>query len=75
VKLVFSGDLGQPRGRWCATPPIEDADVLVVESTYGNRNHRSMPRRPTSWSKRSRHARAPPRQRHRPAFALGRTQD
>ncbi|HEU0204332.1 MAG TPA: MBL fold metallo-hydrolase, partial [Burkholderiaceae bacterium] len=42
--LVVSGDLGD------ATPLMvrdrdaaEAADVLVVESTYGNRNHRSMP--------------------------------
>lgn len=40
-KLVFSGDLG-PRG----TPilrdptPVRDADLLLMESTYGNRNHR-----------------------------------
>ena len=40
-KLVFSGDLG-PRG----TPilrdptPIREADLLLMESTYGDRNHR-----------------------------------
>ena len=40
-KLVFSGDLG------CATAPlmappvtIDDADLVLMESTYGNRNHR-----------------------------------
>jgi metallo-beta-lactamase family protein len=43
VKLVFSGDLGQPARPLVRDPtPIEAADVLVVESTYGNRNHRSM---------------------------------
>jgi metallo-beta-lactamase family protein len=42
-KLVFSGDLGQPARPLVRDPtPIEAADVLVVESTYGNRNHRSM---------------------------------
>lgn len=42
-KLVFSGDLGQP-GRPVLRDPefISDADVLLVESTYGNRLHRSL---------------------------------
>jgi metallo-beta-lactamase family protein len=42
-KMVFSGDLGQPGLPVVADPtPIEDADVLVVESTYGNRDHKSL---------------------------------
>jgi metallo-beta-lactamase family protein len=42
-KLVFSGDLGQPARPVVRDPqPIEDADVLLVESTYGNRLHRSL---------------------------------
>jgi len=42
-KLVFSGDLGQPgRPIVCDPTPIEEADVLVVESTYGNRLHRPL---------------------------------
>jgi len=42
-KLVFSGDLGQPGRPIVADPArIEEADVLVVESTYGNRNHKSL---------------------------------
>ena len=42
-RFVFSGDLGQP-----ARPVVRDAetveaaDVLVMESTYGNRLHKSM---------------------------------
>lgn len=42
-RIVFSGDLGQP-----ARPVVRDpetvglADVLLVESTYGNRLHKSM---------------------------------
>lgn len=42
-KLVFSGDLGQP-GRPIVhdATPIQQADVLVVESTYGDRQHRPM---------------------------------
>jgi metallo-beta-lactamase family protein len=42
-KLVFSGDLGQPGRPIVADPtPIEQADVLLVESTYGNRDHKSL---------------------------------
>lgn len=42
-KLVFSGDLGQPGRPIVRDPtPIDAADVLVVESTYGNRLHRPL---------------------------------
>jgi len=42
-KLVFSGDLGQPGRPIVRDPtPIEQAEVLVVESTYGNRLHRPL---------------------------------
>lgn len=42
-KLVFSGDLGQPGRPVLNDPtPIDDADVLFVESTYGNRLHRRL---------------------------------
>lgn len=42
-KIVFSGDLGQPARPVVRDPVrIDEADVLLVESTYGNRNHRSM---------------------------------
>ncbi|MCC6916563.1 MBL fold metallo-hydrolase [Nitrosomonas sp.] len=42
-KIVFSGDLGQ-RGHPIVRDPtlIQEADYLLVESTYGNRCHRSM---------------------------------
>ncbi|MDT3683663.1 MAG: MBL fold metallo-hydrolase [Pseudorhodoplanes sp.] len=42
-KLVFSGDLGQPGRPILRDPsPIEDADILFVESTYGDRRHKSL---------------------------------
>jgi len=42
-KIVFSGDLGQPARPLLRDPtPILDADYLLVESTYGNREHKSM---------------------------------
>ena len=44
LKIVFSGDLGH-RGKPIMRDPtmIEDADALILESTYGDRNHRTMP--------------------------------
>lgn len=42
-KIVFSGDLGQPGHPIVRDPTfIKEADYLLVESTYGNRCHRSM---------------------------------
>ena len=42
-KLVLSGDLGQP-GRPILQDPagVESADVLVLESTYGDRDHKPL---------------------------------
>ena len=40
VKMVFSGDLGQPDQPILRNPEyINDADYLIVESTYGDRLH------------------------------------
>ena len=42
-KLVFSGDLGNSYAALLRDPAIvEEADVLLLESTYGDRNHRPM---------------------------------
>lgn len=42
-KLVFSGDLGNSNAALLRDPDtIEEADVLLLESTYGDRNHRPM---------------------------------
>jgi metallo-beta-lactamase family protein len=41
-KLVYSGDLGQARPSIHRSPQfIDDADLVLLESTYGNRDHRS----------------------------------
>ena len=42
TKIVFSGDIGE-RGRPILHDPsrVDSADVLVMESTYGDRDHRS----------------------------------
>ncbi len=40
TRLVFSGDLGRPDDPIMNPPtPLEGADYLVLESTYGNRKH------------------------------------
>ena len=41
--VVFSGDLG-PRGAPVISDPVpfEKADAVIMESTYGDRNHRSL---------------------------------
>ncbi len=41
--LVFSGDLGQPGHPIVRDPAaVQEADLLLVESTYGNRLHKGM---------------------------------
>lgn len=42
-KVVVSGDLGQPGRPIVRDPkPILDAEVLLLDSTYGNRDHRPL---------------------------------
>ena len=42
-RLVFSGDLGNSCAALLRDPvKVEKADVLIMESTYGDRDHRSM---------------------------------
>ncbi len=76
-KLVFSGDLGQPARPLLQDPtPIHQADVLVVESTYGNRLHKTMEATEDELVEALEHT------LHRkggnvviPAFSVGRTQE
>ena len=40
TRLLFSGDLGRPNDPTMLPPqPVQHADYLVIESTYGNRRH------------------------------------
>jgi metallo-beta-lactamase family protein len=40
TRIVFSGDLGRPNSPTMLDPtPMQQADYLVVESTYGDRSH------------------------------------
>ncbi|MDR1472490.1 MAG: MBL fold metallo-hydrolase [Synergistaceae bacterium] len=43
MKIVFSGDMG-PRDAVMERPPsvVEEADYVVIESTYGDRYHKSL---------------------------------
>jgi metallo-beta-lactamase family protein len=76
-KLVFSGDLGMAGRPILNDPtPIDEADVLLVESTYGNRLHKSLPETVEELA----HAVNDTLTRKKgnviiPAFAVGRTQD
>ena len=77
TKFVFSGDLGMAGRPILNDPtPIETADVLVVESTYGNRLHKSLAETVDELA----HVVNDTLTRKKgnvviPAFAVGRTQD
>jgi metallo-beta-lactamase family protein len=76
-RLVLSGDLGQP-GRPILRDPyrVTTADVLVVESTYGDRNHKPLD---ATIDELAEAVRRTLEQKHGnvlvPAFAVGRTQE
>ena len=76
-KIVFSGDLGQPGLPVVADPtPIEDADVLLVESTYGNRDHKNLPQTLDEFAYALNHTLFSRKGNVViPAFAVGRAQD
>ena len=76
-KLVYSGDLGQPSRPIVKDPAaVDKADILLVESTYGNRMHRGMDETVNELVETINDTL---HRRHGnvivPAFALGRTQD
>ncbi|MFP5410181.1 MAG: MBL fold metallo-hydrolase RNA specificity domain-containing protein [Gammaproteobacteria bacterium] len=76
-KIVFSGDLGMPARPLLQDPThIIEADYLVVESTYGDRNHKSIEATQDELVEAITHT----LERKGgnvvvPAFAVGRTQD
>lgn len=75
-KIVFSGDLG-----YAAAPVMDDparlteADLVLMESTYGDRNHRSFDDTLQELTDIFRQASAHWGNILIPAFAVGRTQD
>ncbi|TBU86370.1 MBL fold metallo-hydrolase RNA specificity domain-containing protein [Phytopseudomonas dryadis] len=75
-RIVFSGDLGAPDApilRPCVPPPR--ADILVLESTYGDRLHEDRSTRRQRLEQVIEHALADSGTVLIPAFSVGRTQE
>ena len=76
-KLVFSGDLGMPNRPVLRDPEkvVAEADVLLIESTYGDRQHRSLPETEDEIVAAFERTRAAHGNLVIPSFAVGRTQE
>jgi metallo-beta-lactamase family protein len=75
-KLVFSGDLGNSQAALLRDPDaIEEADILLVESTYGDRDHRSMEETLQEFEEVIEEASENGGNILIPSFAVGRTQE
>lgn len=75
-KLVFSGDLGNGNRPLIKDPEyIRDADYVIMESTYGNRNHETPPDYAHLLADVIRDTFARGGNLVIPAFAVGRTQE
>lgn len=76
VKVVFSGDIGHAGKPLIKSPQfIEDADYVVMESTYGDRIHASMPDFAGELAKLIEDTFARGGNVVIPAFSVGRTQE
>lgn len=74
--LVFSGDLGNPDTSLMPEPTqLRHADVVVMEGTYGDRNHRSFDDTIVEFEQVLAQAAADGGNILIPAFAIGRTQE
>ncbi|MCC4263105.1 MBL fold metallo-hydrolase [Oceanimonas baumannii] len=75
-RIVFSGDLGAPHSPLLVPLQVpERGDVLVLESTYGDKNHESRVDRRLRLKAAVEHALEDGGTLLIPAFSLGRTQD
>ena len=75
-RVVFSGDLGAPYTPLLPAPkPPYKADTLVIESTYGNKNHQGRKERTQKLKSVIEHAVADNGVVLVPAFSIGRTQE
>jgi len=75
-RLVFSGDLGHHGAPILRDPTcLTSADLVVMESTYGDRNHRDWESTWQEFGEVLRRARENPGNILIPAFAVGRTQE
>ena len=73
---VFSGDLGAPHAPLLPNPkPPAKADIVVIESTYGDRNHESRKERKNRLKQAIQHALKNAGVVMIPAFSIGRTQE
>ena len=74
--VVFSGDLGAPYSPLlCAPQSPYRADQLVIESTYGDRNHENRSTRQQKLQQSLEHALSDSGTVLIPAFSIGRTQE
>jgi metallo-beta-lactamase family protein len=75
-RVTFSGDLGGPHTPIIPDPDPPDAcDLLIMESTYGDRNHENRADRLATLANTLDHALSDSGIVYIPAFALGRTQE
>lgn len=75
-KIVFSGDLGNAAMPLLRDPEIvREADMLLLESTYGDRDHRPLPETLAEFAEILAHAARDGGNVLIPAFAIGRTQE
>lgn len=75
-RVVFSGDLGAPHTPLLPTPKAPyKADTLVIESTYGDKNHQGRKERTQTLKKVIEGAVADNGVVLVPAFSIGRTQE
>jgi metallo-beta-lactamase family protein len=75
-RLVFSGDIGRSQLAIIRDPvPPEGADALIMESTYGNREHESVEGARAKLAEVIRETAARGGRVLIPAFAVGRTQE
>lgn len=75
-RIVFSGDLGAPHAPMLPAPKApHKADVVVLESTYGNRLHENRKTRRARFKKVIEHALQDGGTIIIPAFSIGRTQE
>src|SRR5690606_41602449 len=75
-RVVFSGDLGAPHAPFLIPPqPPEYADILVLESTYGDRLHEDRQTRRQRLEAIIEHALQDQGTVLIPAFSTGRTQE
>ncbi|MCU7555380.1 MBL fold metallo-hydrolase [Alteromonas sp. ASW11-19] len=75
-KLVFSGDLGNSQAALLRDPSIvENADIVLLESTYGDREHRTMAETLKEFEDVIQEASANGGNILIPSFAVGRTQE